>query len=222
MKNKLLILLAFFSIGLMSCDLGDDPDPGGTATQALAGEYFVQLFSAPGGDLYVDYTMWTISNTAANTADKVRISDNEGVWNFSSVFNANVSDRTFFGDSAENSFYSGPATGEPDTYPVLEIGSFDFVSSDFPQYMTFTGGGIFLGEATVPSGTVADSVAFYATGIYAAKKFEVVAYALDTTSIDPLVVDTSNVFSFVKDTLLADGPYFMSGYRRTGFLEDEH
>ena len=40
MKNKLLILVAFLSIGIMSCDLGDDPDPGGTATQAVAGEWY--------------------------------------------------------------------------------------------------------------------------------------------------------------------------------------
>ncbi|MBL0006375.1 MAG: hypothetical protein IPP25_04090 [Saprospiraceae bacterium] len=40
MKNKLLILFACLSIGMMSCDLGNDPDIGGTATQAVAGEWF--------------------------------------------------------------------------------------------------------------------------------------------------------------------------------------
>src|SRR6187551_1635073 len=111
MKNKLLILFAFLSIGFASCDLGDDPAIGGTATKALAGEYFVQLLSAPGGDVYVDYTQWTISNTAANVADKIRISDNGNVWDFSGVFNADVNALTFSGTSIANPSFA--EAGEP-------------------------------------------------------------------------------------------------------------
>ena len=63
MKNNLLIFIALIAIGFTSCDLGNDPEIGGTATQEVNGEYFVRLFSEPGGALYIDYTLTTISNT---------------------------------------------------------------------------------------------------------------------------------------------------------------
>lgn len=220
MKNKLLILIAFLSIGFVSCDLGDDPDIGGTATQALAGEYFVQLFSEPGGDLYVDYTLVTISNTAANTADKIRLKDDEHIWGFNSEFNADVNNRTFSGDVAPNALYS---ISEPAASPFQPIGTIDTAGTDFPKFMTITGGGVFLGEADVPSGTTADSVAFSATAIYYANIFRVIAHEYDTVSTNPLTIDTLSVFEFVSEYEdFQDGPYFLSGYRRTGFLEDEH
>lgn len=213
--------MAFLSIGFVSCDLGDDPDPGGTATQALAGEYYTQLFSEPGGDLYVDYQLLTISNTAANTADKIRFKDDEHIWGYNSVFNADVNNRTFSGDAAANALYS--AAGEPSASPYQPIGTIDTVGADYPKFMTVTGGGVFLGAATVPSKTTADSIAFFATAIYYASSYRVVDHAYDTVTMDPLVIDTLSVFQFVEEFEdYQDGPYFLSGYRRTGFLEDEH
>lgn len=221
MKNKLLILFAFLSIGFASCDLGDDPAIGGTATQALAGEYFIQLLSSPGGAVFVDYTQWTISNTAANTADKIRISDNENVWNFTGVFNCDVNSLTFSGDSISNPAYGGEA-GEPAAKPYQAIGKIDTVLSGAPRYMRITEGKILKGVAHVPSNTIADSIAFFATGLYQATSYMVVAHTYDTVTVDPLVIDTLSVFEYVQTFGSEDGPYFMSGYKRTGFLEDEH
>src|SRR5688500_15081523 len=105
MKQKLLIFIALLGIGFASCDLGDDPAIGGTATQAVSGEYFVQLFSAPGGDLYLDYTMMTVSNTAANVDNRVRITDNGHIWNYTGEFDLNLAAQTFSGDRVPNAFY---------------------------------------------------------------------------------------------------------------------
>src|SRR5688572_28707906 len=124
MKNKLLLLLISLSFGIMSCDLGDDPDPGGTATEAIAGEYYVQLLSAPGGDVYLDYSLVTISNTAANTANQIRISDDEHIWGFNSVFNVDLATLTFSGDKVVNDLYDQPAVS-----PYKPIGTIDTIGS---------------------------------------------------------------------------------------------
>jgi hypothetical protein len=220
MKNKLLILFAFLSIGFASCDLGDDPAIGGTATQALAGEYFIQLLSSPGGAVFLDYTQWTISNTAANVPDKIRITDNDHVWGFSGVFNSDVNSLTFSGDSIPNPSYGGEAV--PAAMPFQAVGTIDTVLSGVPRYMTITEGKILKGVAHVPSNTIADSIAFFATGHYQASSYMVVGHTYDTVTVDPLVIDTLSVFEYIQTFGAEDGPYFMSGYKRTGFLEDEH
>jgi len=202
----------------MSCDLGDDPDPGGTATKAVAGEYFTQLLDTIGGDVLVDYSLVTISNTAANTATQIRVNDHGNIWNFNGIFNVNLADSTFSGDAVVNALYEQPAA-----QPYLPIGTVVTVGADYPKYMTITGGRLFGGAAHVPSGTTADSIAFFATGLYFLSTHEVVAWDIDTLSLEPLTLDTSNVFQYTGEVEDGpDGPYFLSGYRRTGFLEDEH
>jgi len=218
MKNKFSILFALLALGVMSCDLGDDPADGGTATEAVAGEYFTQLFDTIGGSVLVDYSLVTISNTAANTDNQIRINDNENVWGFNSVFNVNLADSTFSGEKAVSATYEKPALR-----PYLPVGTLVTVGADYPKYMTITGGRIFGGVAHVPSGTTADSIAFSATALYYLSTFEVVAWKIDTISKDPVKLDTSNVFQYIEEVEDGpDGPYFLSGYRRTGFLEDEH
>lgn len=221
MKNKILIFIAFLAIGFTSCDLGDDPEIGGTATEAVNGEYFVQLFSAPGGDLYVDYSLLTISNTAANTTDKIRIRDNENIWGFNGEFNLNLAAQTFSGEKVPNALYD--ATPAPS--PHFPIGTIVNAESGYPKYMTITDGVIYTAAAHVPSAAPSDSIAFYATGLYYYDTYRVTSYTFDTVSTDPLMIDTLNVFQFVEEILPddgTDGPYFLSGYQRTGFLEDEH
>jgi hypothetical protein len=221
MKNKLWILLISLSFGVLSCDLGDDPDPGGTATEAIAGEYYIQLLSAPGGDLYVDYSLLTISNTAANSANQIRISDDAHFWGFNSVFNVDLASLTFSSDTVINALYD-----QPQVSPYKPIGTIDTIGS-VPKYMVIKDGVVIPGVAHVPSLTTADSIAFYATGVYKLSAYQVVAWDFDTLNLDPLEIDTFNVFQFIEeiphpDYPVPDGPYFLSGYRRTGFLEDEH
>ena len=70
MKNKFLILLATIAFGFASCDLGDEPEIGGTATQAVAGEWWT-TFTVAGEDVYgLGYQQITTSNTAANVASE--------------------------------------------------------------------------------------------------------------------------------------------------------
>jgi hypothetical protein len=103
MKNKILILFAFLSIGMMSCDLGNDPDVGGTATQAVAGEWFTtfNLSGETGGS----YHLLTTSNTAANLASEFLLNDNAETWDYKVKTPLNLDAKTFGGTGLVNLAY---------------------------------------------------------------------------------------------------------------------
>ncbi len=161
MKNKLLILFAFLSIGMMSCDLGNDPDIGGTATQAVAGEWFT-TFTIDGEDVYgLGYQLITTSNTAANSAGEFLITDDGHQWDYKVKSPLNLDAKTFGGTGLANLSYD--------------------IS------VNIANGKILPGAATSSGGNVTDSIYFEAE-----------------FSDDPGTI------------------YQVAGYRRTGFLEDEH
>jgi hypothetical protein len=103
MKNKLLILFAFLTIGLMSCDLGDDPDVGGTATQAVAGEWFTTFNVS--GESGGAYHLLTTSNTAANSTTEFLINDNAETWDYKVKTPLNLDAKTFGGSALPNLSY---------------------------------------------------------------------------------------------------------------------
>lgn len=132
MKNKILILFAFVTLGLMSCDLGDDPVVGGTATQAMAGEWWV-TFSIGGTDL-TGYTLTTTSNTAANSTSEFLVTDNANAWDYKVKCPINLDAKTFSGTSLANL-------------------SYDIT-------VNITDGKILPGAATTTGGNVTDSIYF--------------------------------------------------------------
>lgn len=161
MKNKILILFAFLSIGMMSCDLGNDPDIGGTATQAVAGEWFT-TFTIAGDDVYgLGYQLVTTSNTAANSAGEFLITDDAHTWDYKVKSPLNLDAKTFGGTGLTNLAYD--------------------------ITVNIANGKILPGAATSSGGNVTDSIYFEAE-----------------FSDDPGTI------------------YQVAGYRRTGFLEDEH
>ncbi len=132
MKNKILIFFAFVALGLMSCDLGDDPAVGGTATQAMAGEWWV-TFSIGGEDL-TGYTLTTTSNTAANSTSEFLVTDNANAWDYKVKCPINLDAKTFSGTSLANL-----------TYDIT---------------VNITDGKILPGAATTTGGNVTDSIYF--------------------------------------------------------------
>ena len=103
MKNKLLILFACLSIGMMSCDLGNDPDVGGTATQAVAGEWFTTFNVS--GDTGGDYYLISTSNTAANSTNEFLIFDDANTWDYKVKSPLNLDAKTFGGTGLQNLAY---------------------------------------------------------------------------------------------------------------------
>ena len=161
MKQKLLIFIALLGIGFTSCDLGDDPAIGGTATQAVAGEWWT-TFTIDGEDVYgLGYQPITTSNPAANTTTEFLIHDDAHTWDYKAKVPLNLDAKTFGGTGLQNL-------------------SYDIT-------MNITNGKILPGAAISTGGNVTDSI-----------YFEV------EFSDDPGVI------------------YQVAGYRRTGFLEDEH
>ncbi len=162
MKNRFLILSAFLMLGLVSCDLGKDPDVGGTATQAVAGEWWT-TFTIDGNDVYgLGYQQITTSNTAANIPTEFLVTDNDHTWSYKVKCPLNLDARTFAGSS----------TSLVEGYEIQ---------------VDITNGKILPGAAISTGGNVTDS-------IYFEVEFE----------DDPGTI------------------YQVAGYRRTGFLEDEH
>lgn len=103
MKNILWIFIVLVSIGFASCDLGDEPEIGGTATEAVAGEWWT-TFSVGGQDL-TGYTLITTSNTAANVATEFLISDNAHQWDYIVKSPLNLDAQTFGGTGLQNLSY---------------------------------------------------------------------------------------------------------------------
>lgn len=68
------LILTLFPVALLSCDLGNDPDIGGTPLQAMCGEWWVQT-KIDGKDADLGYHIITTSNTAANNTTDLQIDD---------------------------------------------------------------------------------------------------------------------------------------------------
>lgn len=66
-----LILLVF---AMASCDLGSEPALEGTKLQAMAGEWWVQLYAA-GEDQGIGYHLVTTANTAENNETDLIVDD---------------------------------------------------------------------------------------------------------------------------------------------------
>jgi hypothetical protein len=105
------ILLAIAAITFASCQ--PDPEPGGTATQDVAGEWWVQYYEDDGaGNLtqLSDYLKLSTFNTAANTPDSIWISDLAHFWDIQVKVPLNYSAKTFAIEEGDNVSYASKVT----------------------------------------------------------------------------------------------------------------
>lgn len=163
--NKVFKLGALFIISVftfISCDEVEDMDIDGTATQEMAGDWYVK-FTRDGDDIYsLGYQLISTYNTSANLNTEMWIDDHQHTWDFKVKSNVDYSNRTFSGTD------------------LPSFGGYDV-------NVTITNGKIIDEGAITSGGNVTDSIYFDAE-----------------FSDDPGTV------------------YTLSGYRRTGFAEDEH
>ena len=120
-------------------------DIGSTATEALAGQWYVHVDAVDeNGDLvYSDAELFNIGNfllltynTSVNTADTLFVDDLENFWNFRVKVSCNTKQKTFGNDDYADNF-------------------------KYESGVKITDGKILNGEATTPSGMPADSIVFY-------------------------------------------------------------
>ena len=215
MKKLIYAGVFFVALGLVSCDAGEEPDIQGTATQKLAGEWFLQLTDED-NNVIIPYSTFTTANTSANSASEMWFIDHD-------VFGAQSKltiDQTGLNFSSTNSVNLDYAAGDaPDETEVVKLGTIEKVLSPVPQTVTIANGKILKDSFIAPSKTKTDSMYLNITGNYNADTYQATEYKITTVNG---VNDTTVVWKLTGSAIEPDGPYILSGYRRTGFQEDEH
>ncbi|MDR3188200.1 MAG: hypothetical protein LBT94_03325 [Prevotellaceae bacterium] len=125
-------------------------EAGGTATEAMAGEWYVTAVAVDesGEVVYEDEDLFGIGhfhldtyNTSANTSTEMWIDDNTNFWEFKVKIKVDLASKTFGATDAQNAHYDNPED----------------------CLVTITNGKILYGAATTPSKMPADSIVFNVT-----------------------------------------------------------
>ncbi|MDQ3142309.1 MAG: hypothetical protein M3Q56_08685 [Bacteroidota bacterium] len=213
MKHIKYILLALLFVFIQSCDLTDDPAITGTNTQSMAGEWYLELLGLD-SSVAVGHSLHTTSNTAANLPNEMWFSDGGHVYHHQNKIDVNTATGTFSATNAINILYSG-LTGTPTGTPVVALGTVKAFTSGDPERITITDGKISQETFIAPSKTRTDYFSCNITYILRTVSFTAASYSINGT-------DTTVVWNRGSEMDEPDGPYILAGYRRTGFLEDEH
>ena len=106
MRNTMLksvSVLSLMAILFIACTKERDNDPGGTATEALAGEWWIQIkvnnaLVAPGYFKILTY------NTAENVGTKMWLDDHESIWPFKFKMDVDPVAKTFSAPNATSTY----------------------------------------------------------------------------------------------------------------------
>ena len=162
---KKLIYFACMLAGLFMMTSCEKDEIGGTATQSLAGEWYVvaDAVDANGNIVYEDFWgerfLVNTYNTAANTATEIWINDNNNFVKFAAKLSCDIKDLTFQSNGAAVN------------------------SKRNNSQVTVEGGKIVLGGAETPHGTKADYIEFYVSvsddkypAVYGFDKYKISGY----------------------------------------------
>ncbi len=142
-KNIFLTIIAALMMFSFSACQKDELDPGGTAVQSMAGEWFVQSDNGSGGNIGGSYYKFSTYNTSLNTGTSMFIDDNENYWTFKGKVTVDLAAKTFKVTGAQNEYYdmtftvtdgkivTGGTTG-PASGAVTDAISFSVEFSDDP------------------------------------------------------------------------------------------
>ncbi len=143
--------MAVLSLAFASCE---KDEVGGTATQALAGEWYVTADAVDangntiegGKDIFgVGKFLLNTYNTAANESDKMWIDDNSNFWSFKVRMTSDVNNLTFTtGGEVANTIVTKRKDG-----------------STYYCNVNVENGKVLPGAGLTPHGTPADSIVFY-------------------------------------------------------------
>ena len=98
-----IVLFLFTASLIVSCDEGGEPNPGGTATEKMAGDWYVKLL-VDGSDIYgIGYYLFSTYNTAANNGTQMWFDDHE-LWPSKVKATIDLSTMTFNGSQLENEY----------------------------------------------------------------------------------------------------------------------
>ena len=173
MNKYLLLILTALTFSFVSCD---DYEPGATATEALAGDWYVTYSVKVGNEWQelVGPVLLTTYNTAANVSTEMFVDDHGSFWEIKGKVKANPSGRSFGSDNEVDNYY-------------------------YDSKFKVKDGLVLPKQAHSPSNVVTDSIVFYVS-------FNDDGYENDNGEMVLTPYETT---------------YRVSGFRRTGFLEDE-
>lgn len=142
MKKYIYLFVMIFAISFQACD--KDTEPGGTAVQDMAGDWWVTCTYLDNGVLTnaaaADHIRLTTYNTAANKSTEMWVNDGGNFWNFKSIVDVNYAAKTF----STADYVSTNSTSAPTEKVII------------------TSGKVLKGAAKTPSGVAADSLVFFA------------------------------------------------------------
>lgn len=151
MKKIIYLFIAVLSMTFASCS---KDEVGGTATQALAGEWYVTVDAVDangktiegGEDIYgLGKFLLNTYNTAENVSSQMWIDDNRNFWSFKVKMASDVNNLSF--------------TTNGDV--VNTISSEDSAGKAYNCKVNVEGGKVLPGAGLTPHGTAADSIVFY-------------------------------------------------------------
>lgn len=141
--KKIIIFTFLVSASLFWSGCQEDPEPGGTATQDVAGEWWVRVYIDDGvgaldeNDMVLDYVKLMTFNTASNSPDSLWIYDVDHIWEFQVKAGFDKTSKTFSVSQGQNVSYD--------------------------SQVTIADGQVFLGQGRSSSGVQTDSIYFVAT-----------------------------------------------------------
>lgn len=143
MKKIFKYIFVVVSTVLFASACQEEPEPGGTATQDAAGEWYVHFAVETSPGVYEDifglgYVKILTTNTASNTPDSIWVTDLGNTWDFQVKAAYDKANKTFSATEANN------------------------ISYDDSQ-VTIENGQILLGQGTSTSGVKTDSIYFVAS-----------------------------------------------------------
>ena len=101
MKKTIFLAIAVIALSLVSCE---KEEPGGTATQSLAGDWVCTVYYSDGvkWNIYMGLDLLTY-NTSANLSSEIWLDDVESFWGTLCKVNSNADNMTF---GAKDSIYT--------------------------------------------------------------------------------------------------------------------
>jgi hypothetical protein len=167
-KHYTSIFIAIVSMTFASCDKVEDPNIGGTSTEAMAGDWYVQMYEQ-GEEPSGGYALITTHNTAANDGKEMWIDDHLHLWYFKSKTPINLSTLTFSGTDL-------PSSVDDDDDPVTD---------NYDITVTITNGMITIGDTMSSGGNTTNGISFDieysddAGSIYTVKGYKRTGFAED-------------------------------------------
>lgn len=145
MKNY--IYKTLFSLSLIatffSCDSIGDPDAGGTSTENMAGDWYVQMYTK-GEEPSGAYALITTYNTSKNDGKEMWIDDHLHLWYFKVKSPVDVSSLTFSGADLPSSVDDDDDASTP-PYEIT---------------VTITNGQISLNDTETSGGNISNGISF--------------------------------------------------------------